>query len=72
MLLRMENLVLPADLEQFAAEAVGSGQYRDTIDLVRTGLDLVRRRDKARTGFIASLEAAQLDGIIQEEERTKA
>lgn len=55
-------MVLPPDLEQFAAEAVASGHYRDTADVVRAGLNLVRRRDTARADFIASLEAAQRDG----------
>ena len=55
----MDGFTLRPDLEQFAAEAVASGRYRDTADVVRTGLDLVRRRDTARAAFIASLEAAQ-------------
>ncbi len=58
----MDTVVLPPDLEQFAAEAVASGHYRDTADVVRTGLNLIRRRDTARADFIASLEAAQRDG----------
>ena len=58
----MDTVVLPPDLEQFAAEAVASGHYRDTADVVRAGLNLVRRRDTARADFIASLEAAQRDG----------
>ena len=44
------------------AEAVAAGRYRNTVDVVRAGLDLVRRRDTARAAFIASLEAAQRDG----------
>ena len=55
----MDSVTLPPDLEQFALEAVASGRFRDRDDLVRTGVDLVRRREKARTDFIASLEAAQ-------------
>ncbi len=58
----MDGIILPPDLEQFAIEAVASGQYRDTAEIVRTGVDLVRRRDTARAAFIASLEAAQRDG----------
>ncbi len=55
----MDSVILPPDMEQFAAEAVASDRFRDRDELVRTGVDLVRRREKARAGFIASLEAAQ-------------
>ena len=58
----MDTVVLPPDLEQFAAEAVASGHYRDKADVVRAGLDLVRRRDTSRADFLASLEAAQREG----------
>ena len=58
----MDSVTLPPDLEQFAAEAVASGRFRDRDELVRTGVDLVRRREKARADFIASLEAAQEEG----------
>ena len=27
----MDNVILPADLEQFAAEAVATGRYRDVL-----------------------------------------
>jgi len=43
-------------------EAVAAGRFRDMDHVVRTGVDLVRRRDTARAEFIASLEAAQRDG----------
>ena len=55
----MDGLTLPPDLEQFAAEAVASGRFRDVDEIVRTGVDLLRRRETARADFIASLEAAQ-------------
>ena len=58
----MDGITLPPDLEQFAAEAVARGQYRNTAEVIREGLNLVRRRDTARAEFIASLEAAQRDG----------
>ena len=58
----MASVLLPPDLERFAVEAVASGRYRDITDVVRDGLDMVRRRDQARTDFLASLEAAQRDG----------
>lgn len=55
----MDGLALPPDLEQFVTEAVASGRFRDAEDVVRTGIDLIRRRETARADFIASLEAAQ-------------
>ena len=58
----MNGVALPPDLEQFVTEAIASGRFRDIEDVVRTGVDLVRRREKARAEFIASLEAAQRDG----------
>ena len=75
----MEDLKLSPELEAFAAEAIAGGRYRDMADLVRTGLDLVRQREAARTAFIASLEAAEeeadregwlsLDEALQEIDR---
>ena len=61
MISAVDAIVLPPDLEQFAIQAVASGKYRDTADIVRTGIDLLRRRDTARAAFLASLEAAQRD-----------
>ena len=58
----MSSVTLPPDLEQFAAVAVASGRFRDRDELVRTGVDLVRLREKVRADFIASLEAAQEEG----------
>ncbi len=54
----MDGLTLPPDLEQFAAEAVASGRFRDVNEIVRTGVDLLRRRETARADFIKSLEDA--------------
>ena len=58
----MDGVVLPPDLEQFAAEAVAAGRFLDIGDVIRAGLDLVRRQESARAEFMASLEAAQRDG----------
>lgn len=57
----MDGLTLPPDLEQFAAEAVASGRFRDVDEIVRTGVDLLRRREAARAEFIKSLEDAQAE-----------
>ncbi len=61
-LLRLDGIVLPPDLEQFAAEAVASGRFRDVEDLVRTGVDLVRRRERARAAFVGSLDESLAEG----------
>lgn len=58
----MDNLTLPPDLEQFAAEAVAAGHYRDTAEVVRAGVDLLRQRDAARAELLASVLAAQEEG----------
>jgi putative addiction module CopG family antidote len=58
----MDGIALPPDLEQFAAEAVASGRFRDIDELVRTGVDLVRRRESARAEFVATLDASLAEG----------
>jgi putative addiction module CopG family antidote len=58
----MDAISLPPELEQFAAEAVAAGRYRDTADLVRAGLELLQRREQARTELLASVLAAQEEG----------
>jgi putative addiction module CopG family antidote len=58
----MDGIALPPDLEQFAAEAVASGRFRDIDELVRTGVDLVRRRESARSEFVATLDASLAEG----------
>ncbi len=57
----MYNVVLPPDLEQFAAEAIASGRFRTVDEVVRTGMELLRRREQARAVFVASLEDAQAE-----------
>ena len=57
----MDGLILPPDLAQFAADAVASGRFRDVDELVRAGVDLLRRRETARAEFIKSLENAQAE-----------
>lgn len=75
----MDGLTLPPDLERFAAEAVAAGRYRDIAEVVRTGVDLVRRLEAERTAFIKSLEDAEaeadrdgwlsLDEVLQDMDR---
>ncbi len=54
----MDSVTLPPELEQFAAEAVAAGRYRDTADVVRAGVDLLKRQEAARTAFVVSLDEA--------------
>ncbi|HTU53667.1 MAG TPA: type II toxin-antitoxin system ParD family antitoxin [Acetobacteraceae bacterium] len=58
----MDTVILPPELERFAAEAVASGRYRDVADVVTAGLNLLQRAETARAEFNASLEAAEAEG----------
>lgn len=58
----MDGVLLPADLEQFAAEEVAAGRYRDTADVIRAALDLLKQRAQARNELLASVLAAQEEG----------
>ena len=53
---------LPPDLEQFVAEEVAAGRYRDFDEVVRAGIDLLKQRSKARSALLASVLAAQEEG----------
>ena len=53
----MDAVILTPELEQFAAEAVAAGRYRDIAEVVRAGVSLVRRLEVDRAAFIASLES---------------
>jgi putative addiction module CopG family antidote len=55
----MDGIALPPDLEQFAAEAVAAGHYRDTAEVVRAGVELLRRRELGRAALLASVLAAR-------------
>lgn len=55
-------LMLPPDLESFAAEAVAAGRYRDVAEVVRAGVQLLRQAEAEAAEFAVSLEAAQAEG----------
>ena len=57
----MDGLTLPPDLEQFAAEAIAAGRYRDLSELVAAGVSLLQRAEAARAEFIASLAEAEAE-----------
>lgn len=55
----MDGVTLPPELEEFAAEAVASGRYRDRADVVAAGLGLLQRQERARADLLASVLAAK-------------
>ncbi len=57
----MDSVSLPPDLEQFAAEAVATGRYRDVSEVVATGVGLVRRLEAERAAFVKTLEDAEAE-----------
>ena len=43
----MNTVVLPAELEQFVADAVAAGEFRDTADAVAAGIRLLQLMEHA-------------------------
>jgi putative addiction module CopG family antidote len=58
----MDAVILPPELEEFAAEAVASGRYRDVSEVIQAGVTLLRRMDAARAEPLASVVAAEAGG----------
>ena len=58
----MDGASLPPDLEQFAADAVASGRYRDVGEVVAAGVGLLRRTEAQRLDLLASVLAAEAQG----------
>ncbi len=61
MLIAMETVTLPPELERFAEQAVAAGRYRDVSDALAAGLRLLQRAEAERADFIASLVAAEAE-----------
>ena len=57
----MACVVLPPELESFAAGAVASGRYRDLSEVLAAGVRLLQRQETARAAFVASLEDAEAE-----------
>jgi len=55
----MDGVILPPELEQFAADAVAAGRYRDTAEVVQAGVRLLQTAEAEVAEFVASLEAAR-------------
>lgn len=62
MILGMDDVFLPPELEQFAAEAIASGRYRDRADLVVAAVSLLQRQEVARAELLASVLSAKVEG----------
>ena len=58
----MDPVTLAPEQEDFTREAIASGRYRDVADVVGAAVSLLRRVEVERASFIASLEAAQVEG----------
>ena len=70
----MDDVILPPELERFAAEAVAAGHYRDRADVIAAGLRLLQQTDAEVAEFVQSLEDARAeserDGWISLDEVT--
>ena len=58
----MNGVILPPDLEQFAAEAVAAGRYRNVGEVVAAGVGLLRRTQARQEELLASVTAAEAQG----------
>jgi Arc/MetJ-type ribon-helix-helix transcriptional regulator len=57
----MDSVILPPELQQFAAAAIAAGRYRDMDALLQAGVSLIQRYEAERAAFVASLEAAEAE-----------
>ena len=62
MILRMNGITLPPELEQYAAEAVAAGRYRDRSEVVQAGLTLLKQAETELAEFMTSLEEDRAEG----------
>lgn len=58
----MNAVTLPPDLENFVADAVAQGRYRDASEVVRAGVKLLQWAETEWGDLIASLEQAAAEG----------
>lgn len=58
----MDGVILPPELEQFAADAVAAGRYRDVAEVLAAGLGLLRRTEALRNELLTSVLAAEAHG----------
>ena len=62
MINRMDDITLTPELEQYAAEAVAAGRFRDLSEVVQAGLSLLKQSEAEMADFVSSLEAARAEG----------
>jgi putative addiction module CopG family antidote len=58
----LSAITVPPDLENYVAEAVAAGRFRDVAEVVRAGVSMLQRADAARAALLASLLDAQEEG----------
>ncbi len=61
MLVAMDPVTLPPDLQRFAEDEVAAGRFRNLSEVAAAGVALLRRAEAERAAFIASLEAAEAE-----------
>jgi Arc/MetJ-type ribon-helix-helix transcriptional regulator len=68
----MDAVVLPAELQRLASEAVAAGRYESFDELVGVRARLLRRFEAERMAFVRSLAEAEADsereGFLTSEE----
>ena len=57
----MDDVILPPELERFAAEAVASGRYRSKAEVLVAGVSLLQRAEQARAELLDSVLAAEAE-----------
>ena len=57
----MSAVILPPDLERFAADAVAQGRYSSLDVVARAAFSLLQRTEAERAAFIESLEEAEAE-----------
>ena len=55
----MDTVPLPPELERFATEAIAAGRYRDIVEVLTAGVELLQRQEAARAELLASVIAAR-------------
>jgi antitoxin ParD1/3/4 len=57
------NVNLTPELERFAQACVESGRFNNVSEVVRSGLRMLLEAEERRAAFVASLEAARVEGL---------
>lgn len=57
------NVTLPAALDRFVEERVGSGAYRDANEVMAAGVRLLKAEEETRAARLAALASAVREGV---------